>query len=271
MTILITGARGKIAAATITQLLEAGEDVRAASRAAAEITPIDNVEIVDFDLSHPETITRALDGVNRVLLYSAHDGIEVFTEAVKNSEVEHVTLISSAAASYPDAAASPIGRTHLAAETALRTTGLGWTFLQPGMFATNTLWWATSIKESGNVRIAYPNSQVCPIHETDIADVAVAALTAPSSHDQQSYVLAGPESLSQAHQAQLIGEAIGRSLTIDELSHEQASAFWPAPVLEMLAENDGRPVPTGPTSEEITNKPARTFGQWALDHAEDFR
>lgn len=238
MTILITGARGRIARAAI---------------------------------------RRALHGVEQVLLYAAHDGIEPFVDAARRSDVQHIVLISSAAAGYPDAERNPVGRGHLAAERVLQRSsdaspgGLSWTFLRPGMFASNTLFWRSSILESGTVRIAYPEAQVNPIHEADIADVAVAAFTDPAVHHQKAYPLGGPESISQRDQVRLIGAAIGADLTIEELSHEQAAEFWPAPVLQMLAENGGTPVPAGPTSEQITGKPARTFAQWAIDHAADFR
>lgn len=277
MTILITGARGRIARTAIHQLVESGADVRPASRSAATAEPIAGVPVVDFDLSRPETIRKALDGVHQVLLYAAHDGIEPFVQAAGDSDIEHVVLVSSAAADYPDAESNPVGRGHLAAERVLQRSlspsngGHGWTFLRPGMFASNTLWWRPSIVESGTVRIAYPEAQVNVIHEADIADVAVAALTEPDRHDGRAYPLGGPESISQADQVRLVGEAIGTDLAIEELSHEQAAEFWPAPVLQMLAENRGTPVPTGPTSEEITGKPARTFAQWATDHAADFR
>lgn len=50
-----------------------------------------------------------------------------------------------------------------------------------GMFVTNTLSWAPSIRAEGVVRQPFPDSTAAPLHEVDIAAVAVAALLDPGA------------------------------------------------------------------------------------------
>jgi hypothetical protein len=47
------------------------------------------------------------------------------------------------------------------------------------MFATNTLWWwRNSIRDEDIVRVPYPDAQTAPIHEKDLAALAVTASSA---------------------------------------------------------------------------------------------
>src|SRR5947208_3626986 len=71
------------------------------------------------------------------------------------------------------------------------------------------------------VRWPYLAVPTAPIDERDIAAVAVRALC-EDGHAGAEYVLTGPESLSQGEQIVTIGEAIGRTLRVEELSPEEA-------------------------------------------------
>jgi len=265
MTVLVTGARGSIARNVIEQLLAAGETVRAASRKPEEAA---GVEAVRFDFTEPETLAPALEGVDKVFMYAASDGIDHFIAAAKAAGVKHVVLLSSAAAAGPGGDANEIGRHHLEAERPLQDSGIPWTFVRPAMFATNTLWWRDSIRTEGVVRLPYPDAPVNPIHEKDIAEVAFTALT-QGGHEGQAYLVDGPGHLTQRRQVELIGAAIGRDLAIEELPRAVAEQFLPASLLDMLA--SGEAFGYGTTAEAVTGRPARTFAEWVLDHADDFR
>lgn len=268
MTILVTGARGNLARRVIDRLLESGEKVRAASRDPENTRLPPGVEPLLVDFTKPETLPDALDGVDRVFLYSAHEGMADFVAAATEAGVSKVVLLSSAGAAMDDAMDNFIGRTHLLAEQGLENTGLDWAFVRPAMFATNTLFWADSIRNEGLVRIPYPDALVRPIHDWDIADVALLGLTGDAL-DGRKVLIDGPEALSQRRQVELIGEAIGRDLKVEELPREAAEQFLPAEVLDMLAE--GESMAFGPSAAAATGKPARDYAQWARDHADAFR
>jgi uncharacterized protein YbjT (DUF2867 family) len=90
--------------------------------------------------------------------------------------------------------------------------------------------------------------------------------------------MTGPQSLSQFEQVSIIGRAIGRSLHIEEISPDEAReglSNMPASVVNMLLDAwgaaIGQPAFVTSTVAEITGAPARTFLEWATDHAAEFR
>jgi uncharacterized protein YbjT (DUF2867 family) len=139
-------------------------------------------------------------------------------------------------------------------------------------------WWAPQIRAgAGVVRWPYAAAPTAPIHERDIAAVAVRALC-EEGHAGAEYVLTGPQSLSQFEQILTIGRVIGRSLRIEEISPNEARrellALMPAFIVNMLldawAAGIGQPALVTSTVAEITGAPARTFRDWATDHAAEF-
>lgn len=278
MTILVTGASGHVGHAVLEQLLAAGADVRASSRDPRAAHLPTGVPVVAADLTRPETLPAALDGVARVFLYAQPEGIDGFVQAARAAGVEQVVFLSSSSVVEPGAATDPIAQRHRAVEQALERSGLAWTFVRPGAFATNALSWARPIRAEGVVRLPYPRAESAPIHEADIAAVAVAALTGETLHDAAP-VLTGPESLTRERQVTLIGAAIGRDVRCVELTPAQAregmAASMPPPfvdgLLRMWAATDGVPATISDAVAQITGHPGRSFAVWAHDHAADFR
>jgi uncharacterized protein YbjT (DUF2867 family) len=116
------------------------------------------------------------------------------------------------------------------------------------------------------------------VHEWDIAAVSVHALC-DEGHDGHEYVLTGPASLTQRELVRIIGDAIGRPLRFEELSQKSAreqmlASGWAPPVADMVLEayaaGVGRPAPVTSAVLDITGAPARSFQDWATDHAGDF-
>jgi uncharacterized protein YbjT (DUF2867 family) len=92
-------------------------------------------------------------------------------------------------------------------------------------------------------------------------------------------VLTGPAAVTQAEQARLIGEAIGRDLRWVELppeiARQQLLAAWGDEAfvdraLSYWASLIGNPEPVTDSVRRVTGHPARSFARWARDHAEDF-
>jgi uncharacterized protein YbjT (DUF2867 family) len=146
------------------------------------------------------------------------------------------------------------------------------------MFASNVQhWWAPQIRSGDVVRWPYAAVETAPIDERDIAAVAARALL-DARHAGADWVLTGPESLSHAAQVNAIGEAIGRPLRYEELTpyefRRETAATWPGGVVDMLLNAWqaalGQPAFVTSTVEEILGTPARTFRQWAADHASAF-
>ncbi|MFG6201365.1 NAD(P)H-binding protein [Nonomuraea sp. JJY05] len=276
MTILVTGARGHVARSLVQQLLAAGQPTRAAGRNPGAVRLPAGVETVLCDLADPDTFDAALAGVTRVFLYAEPRGLDDFLTRAATAGVEHIVLLSAMLAD--PAATDAISRLHGDAEQAVARSGIAWTFLRPGAFATNTLQWAPSVRAEGVVRDPFPDSRSAPVHEADIAAVAARALTEPG-HEGAAYPLTGPELVTRRRQAELIGEAIGRPIrfAVQDLDEYRAELCgWTTPqvadvVIRESAAAVDRPAPATDTVEKVIGRPARTYGEWARDHAGDFR
>lgn len=227
----------------------------------------DGVDVVAYDQTDPNPWLRRSRGVRWVFLYAQSEGIENFISAAASSGVEQVVLLSSIAAESGD---NPIGATHLAVERPLQDSGLALTILRPGAFAANARGWMSSIKSERVARLPFPDLQLTPVHEADIAAAAITALTEPG-HAGKIYPLTGPESLSQRAMVDTIASAIGTPIELIELTYEQAAEFMFKPVLDMWATLGTAPAQIGPTAESVTGRAPRTYAQWATNHADDFR
>jgi len=276
MTILVTGARGRVARDLVQRLAGAGQKVRAAGRDPRAARLPSEVEVFAADLAEPATLGAALGGgVRKVFLYAERAGLDGAVAQVKAAGAEHVVLLSAIGAD--PGSGDSIARMHGQAERAVRESGLAWTVVRPGGFATNRLIWAESIRAEGVVRDPFPDSHSALIHETDIAAVAFHALAEPG-HEGRTYELTGPESLTQRRQAELIGEAIGgRPVRFEVQSvddyRRSLGAFGPGvadSVIAHVAAMVDRPAPTTETVREVTGRRARGFAEWAADHAADF-
>ncbi|MGN9843756.1 NAD(P)H-binding protein [Nonomuraea sp. H19] len=273
--ILVTGATGNVGKHVVAQLAEAGLEVRALVRDPGRARL--PVEMVRGDLTVPETLHPALEDVESVFLLWPGFAAETAAGAVA-AIAKHARRVVYLSADVTDLAEDEEPTLfHQAVERLIRHSGLGWTFLRPGGFATNTLMWADQIKQ-GVVRWPYGQAARSLIHEKDIAAVAAHVLTS-AGHGGAKYVLTGPERLTQAEQVRVIGEAIGREVRWAELPPEKARdelmAAWGDPAfvdgaLEAWKEFVTSPEQVTDTVERLLGRPALTFRQWAEDHAADF-
>jgi uncharacterized protein YbjT (DUF2867 family) len=279
---LVIGATGNVGRQVLSQLPASGAQVRALTRNpdAARLPP--QVEVVRGDLTLPETLDRCLDGIDAVfLVWSAPPAtVGPALERIAKHARRIVFLSSPHKTAHPlFQQPNPVRELHTQIERLIETSGLQWTFLRPGMFAANArFWWGPQIRAGDVVRWPHVAAPTAPIHERDIAAVAVRALC-EDGHAGAEYLLTGPQSLSQVEQVHTIGSVIGRSLRIEEISPDEARrellALMPAFVVNMLldawAAAIGQPALVTSTVAEVTAAPARTFLDWATDHAAEFR
>lgn len=277
--ILVTGATGRAGGSVLNQLRHKGVAVRAVVRDPARGTLPEGVEVVRGDLADPSTLGPALDGVDSVFLVwptiaADHAAPAAVTEIAKRAG--RVVYLSANGVSA-DATDGILG-SHAMMERLIEDSGVQWTFLRPTGFATNTLNWAPQIRAEGVVRWFHGAARRALIHEKDIAAVGVLALTEDGLIGARP-VLTGPAAISQVDQATTIGAAIGRPVRFEEVSDEVArrELFTGVPaavvdgVLAAHAALVAEPELVNDTVERLTGRPARTFAEWAADHAADFR
>ena len=280
--VLVTGATGQIGSEVVSQLRGTGCRIRAMSRnPGCRNLPAD-VDVVRGDLSAPDTLDACVDGIDSVfLVWTAPLGAAAPAVARIAAHAERIVLLTAPHRTLHPFFQQPNGMRLMAAgvEQVIEESGLGWTFVRPGPFAINCRnWWAPQLRNGNVVRWFYADASTAPVHERDIAAVAVRALC-DEGHDGRDYVLTGPASLTQHQQVQIIGDAVGRSLRFEELSRESAreqmlAMMFPPPVADMLldayAAAVGLAALVTSTVMEVTGAQARSFHDWAMDHVDDF-
>lgn len=278
--ILVTGATGKIGRHVVERLVAEGAKVRALTRNPTTANLPTGVDVVSADASSANGFTDVLAGTKAVFVNAAAIGASVadFMNAAKTSGVNRLVMLSSLTVRDEGEQDYWLGAHHKAIEAVIENSGLEWTFLRCGGFATNTLAWAPMIRTDGVVRTVYGHAATALIAEHDIADAAVRTLL-DEGHAQRKYVLTGQQSLTQIEQVQAIGRAINRSLQFEEIPAEAfrqaAIKRMPASAIDDLlryfAEYGGRTAETAPDLEPLIQRRATTFDEWAVQHAADFR
>ena len=199
--VLVTGATGNVGRHIVSQLLREGTRVRALTRdpELAGLPP--EVDVVRGDLATPDTLDAVVQGVGKAFLLwrlpTADTAPAVIDRLAKYAR--HIVLLSSSAIRDDlEKQDGVVARVHADVEHAIEEAGLEWTFLRPDGFATNALWWwGAQIRRGDVVRWPYGAAAMAPIHEKDIAAVAVRALR-EEGHQGRKYLLSGPESLTLA-------------------------------------------------------------------------
>lgn len=273
--ILVTGATGNVGRQVVERLLAEGAAVRAMTRRPDEAGLPDGVEVVRGDLTEPETLPAALRGAERAFLFPLSGAMEGFLAAARRSGLRQVVLMSASAVAY--ARPNAIGRRHEAIERAVTESGLPWTILRPCAFMSNDRNWAPQIHATGVVRWLGDDAASAPVDERDIAAVAARALL-DDGHAGRTYLLTGPEALTDPQRVAVLGEVLGRELRFEGLSPDDfraaMSAHMPREIADALiamrAESkemaEVSPAPAG-----VIGRAPHTYAEWAARHAGDFR
>ncbi|MBU3066733.1 NAD(P)H-binding protein [Nocardia sp. NEAU-G5] len=276
---VVIGATGVVGREVVAQLGTAGVKVTAVTRnpAVAKLSP--GTVVVQGDPALSDIPREIWDGAEGVLL-SSRAAIATAPEilaAAADHGVRRVVVVSAATVEYP-AGEPRFVAGFRALEAAAEESGLAWTCLRCSDFDANALSWVPQLRGGDVVRGAYGAAATSPIHERDIAAVAVRALT-EDGHERGRYVLTGPESLTQYDKVRILGEATGRDLSFAELAPEQVRAAMlaqglpeevPARLLGSLADYARVPGPTTHTVADLLGRPALDFAAWTTERATAF-
>ncbi|MDX8029971.1 NAD(P)H-binding protein [Lentzea sp. BCCO 10_0856] len=278
--IVVTGATGNIGRPLTRALAEAGEQVTAVSRHAAEVP--DGVRHVVADLADPASLESALAGAKALFLLLSGDlhaaganPADVIAQAAAGG-VRRVVLLSSLGV-----VTRPFGTTRIAMrelEDGLRESGLDWAILRPGGFASNALWWAESVRAQRVVAAPFGDVGVPIIDPADIAEVAAACLL-DDRHTGGVYELTGPEVITPREQAEAIAAALGSPVRFHELTRAEAKAgmeqMMPGELADDTLDILGSPTPAeqrvSPDVQAVLGRTPRTFSTWAARNAAAFR
>jgi len=279
--ILVTGASGTTGSRVVRQLTERGVAVRAMTRSTLDPAP--GVEVVRADFDDPASLAEAVTGVDAVYLVTAattptpHHDLALLAAATAAGVRRVVKLSAIGTGERFDGAV--VGAWHLAAEDAVRASGLEWTILRPPNFASNLLWYAAAVRAGDPLPNMTGTGRIGVIDPADIAAVAAEALTT-SLHIGQTYTLTGPELLGMPDQADILARVLGRPVGHVDLSVEEsqaqlvASGMTPEAVaaasLGMRWARAGQAEILTDTVTTVLGRKPGTVEQWVTEHAAAF-
>ncbi|MBM2617521.1 NAD(P)H-binding protein [Actinoplanes sp. LDG1-06] len=265
MKILVTGATGNVGRMVVDELLARGaDDVRALTVDPARAALPEGVEVVRGFVGRPSL--DWLHGVDVMYLAPHIPTVAETCRAAARAGVGRIVDLAGAKGDHWQAI-----------EDGVEASGVPYTHLEPGEFMANATIWADQIRAGDEIRDAYADSANAAIAQEDIAAVAAHVILG-DGHEGRSYELTGPESLTRRQKVEAIGRALGRELRYIELTHDDAVrqlqpamgeyAEW---YLQGAAALLQHPQAATPTVAELLGRPAKTYEQWARDHADQFR
>jgi uncharacterized protein YbjT (DUF2867 family) len=279
---LITGATGNVGSLVVERLIARGDRPRIFARDPEKTRARygDRVDVFLGDLADAATLKPALTGAHAFLLVNSGPELSARDEAAARAAiaagVKHLVKLSS----Y-DAREQNIGTGvwHAQGESAIRASGIPFTFVQPSGFMSNALFWARSIKAEGVVRSVTGDGKIPFIHSQDIAEVTTAALTS-RAYDAQSLPITGPEALSYAEMTAKISAVIGKRIRYQAISDDEerqrmlergeAADIVAAHLSIYRAIREGRLATVTDTVERVLGRKPMTFDQWLKENATAF-
>lgn len=278
MTILVTGATGRVGRQVVHQLANRGADVRALVRDPSKADFPASVNVVQGDMLDIESLRRAFVGVRTLFLLNAVAGDE-FTQALlalnvaRESGVERVVYLSVMHAERF------VNVPHFAvksgAERMIEQMGFSATILRPAYFMDNEHMVKDVIVNHGVYPMPIGSKGVAMVDTRDIAEVAAIELirrdAAPGKLPIETINLVGPDTLTGPELASIWSETLGRPVAYGgddptgfETNLTNFLPKWMAYEMRLMAEryvSDGM-VPQAGDVERLTSILGRPLGTY---------
>src|SRR6516225_8518954 len=243
--ILVTGAAGRVGAVgrTVTELLlKQGKAVRAMVRREderAQALRDLGAEVVAGDLLDLDSMHKVIAGVDamyfgmsisddylaatvNVAAVAKHHGVKAFV---------NMSQMTVSQMSITETTASPQHKLHWLAEQVLNWSGLPVVHVRPtvlldGFFQIFTM---ESVRQSNQIQLPLGEGKTSPVAVEDVARVLSAILINPQPHIGKIYHLTGPQSENMHFYAREYSEALGRTITFQDVPVEP----WREKLLEL--------------------------------------
>ncbi|TPP10396.1 SDR family oxidoreductase [Rhizobium glycinendophyticum] len=282
MTILVTGATGRVGRHVVDQLIARNADVRVLVRDPAKANFASTVEVVQGDMLDIDALRQAFDGVRTLFLLNAVAGDE-FTQAIialniaREAGVERVVYLSVFDADK--AVNVPHFAVKFGAERMLEAMGFSATILRPAYFIDNEVMIKDVIFNYGVYPMPIGGKGVAMIDARDIAEVAASELVrrnrASEKLPSETINLVGPDTLTGTDLAAIWSDILARPVVYggdDPSGFEQNLANimpkWMAYEMRLMAEryvSDGM-VPHAGDVERLTHilgRPLHSYREFA--------
>jgi NAD(P)H dehydrogenase (quinone) len=223
-TYAVTAASGHLGHLAVEALLARGErDVVAVVRTPEKVADLAarGVEVRTADYDDRAALTRALQGVDRVLFVSGSEpGVRVaqHTNVVEAAKAAGVGRIAYTGILRADVSGSPLAPDHVATEELLAASGVPFTVLRNSWYLENYTGQLDQYLRTGEVVGSAHDGRVSAASRADYAEAAVAALTAEAP--ERVYELAG-DSFDFPELAATVSQVTGTEVTYRDLSTEE--------------------------------------------------
>ncbi len=276
--IIVTGASGQLGHAVVLELLklvpasEIGVSVRDPGKASDLAGK--GVRVRQGDFADPASLQRAFEGADQVLVVSSNarayggDPLAQHTSAIEATRTVGATRIvyTSQIAASPTSAFAP-AVDHAATEELLRQSGLAWTSLRNGFYASSGLMAMGNSLETGLLE-APADGKVAWAAHADLAEAAAILLADPGRYEGPTPPLTGSQALDLADLAAIateLGRPVRRSVFPDEeLGARLEARGMPASAARFMLGNSiasrgGEFGPVDPTLEQLIGHPPTTM------------
>ena len=250
MTILVTGATGRIGSQVVQQLAKRGADVRVLVRDPARAHFPANVDVARGELLDLDALRSAFKGVRTLFLLNAVAGDE-FTQALttlnvaREAGVERVVYLSVLNSEH--FANVPHFAVKLGAERMIEQMGFSATILRASYFIDNEHMFKDVILQHGVYPMPIGSKGIAMVDGRDIAEVAAIELIrrdrAAGKLPTSVINLVGPDTLTSADVTAIWSQALGRPVVYGgddpsalEQNLGQTMPKWMAYEMRMMAE-----------------------------------
>ena len=198
--------------------------VRREDERAAELKGL-GAEVVIGDLTRPETVAAALQGVGRMFFAMAVSpdhllaATVVASVAKEHGKLEALVDLSQMTVSQMTATSTEEShqqRLHWLAEQVLNWSGLPVVHIRPTVFLDTPMFTtlaARSIRENGTIALPFGSGRTSPVAVDDVARVVATVLRNPAPHIGHIYELTGPRSVDMTELATAFTRALDRPVT----------------------------------------------------------
>lgn len=232
--IIVTGATGQLGRAIVQSLVRRVPAARvgASCREPAEAADLAalGVRVRRGDFDDPASLAGAFEGASQVLIVSSNarayggDAIaqhRTAIEAARRAGAGRLLYTSHMGASA--SSQFPPMLDHAATEAMLSKSGLAWTSLRNGFYATSGLALMGDAKNTGVIE-APPDGRVSWTAHADLAEAAAAILEKEGSFEGPTPPLTGSEALDLVDLAELASKAWGRPVRRDLIGEDELRA-----------------------------------------------